>query len=140
MIFIDTGAFLARYLARDQYHEIAKEAFTEIARQNTKVFTSSFVLDETITLLARRAGSEFAAQRARLIYASESLSILRPDKKIELSACDILEKFSDQKVSFTDCISFALMRYHKLHKVLGFDKHFQIAGFELFPQQKPVSL
>jgi len=41
-----------------------------------------------------------------------------------------LDKFSDQRISFTDATSFSLMRRHNIRKVFGFDRHFAMAGFE----------
>jgi predicted nucleic acid-binding protein len=133
VIYLDTGAFLARYLARDQHHKKAVAAWSEIGRGGLRCFTSNFVLDETLTLLGRRAGYRFAAQRARLLYASRILTILRPGREDELEAVEDFEKFADQKVSFTDCISWILMRRNKLRRAFSFDEHFQMAGFELWP-------
>ncbi|PYI80669.1 MAG: hypothetical protein DME26_21090 [Verrucomicrobia bacterium] len=72
MIFIDTGAFLARYLSRDQHHKAATALWEKIRAERELCVTSNFVLDETFTLLARRASYSFAAEKARVIYASEA--------------------------------------------------------------------
>ena len=133
MIFVDTGSFLARYLARDQYHGRAVEAWKRLHSEAPRCFTSNFVLDETFTLLARRAGYRFAAQRGRNILASHHLTVLRPDQDDERSALDLFEKYSDQKLSFTDCVSFVLMRGRRLRRAFSFDRHFVLAGFELWP-------
>ena len=133
MIFVDTGAFLARYVARDEHHRRAKRAWTEIERTRLPCFTSNFVLDETLTLLGRRASYAFAAERARALFASTALTILRPDADDEARAVDLFAKFADQKVSFTDCVSFALMRRHELNRAFTFDRHFADAGFEVVP-------
>jgi len=60
--------------------------------------------------------------------------ILRPDHDDELEALKLFRKHGDQKVSFTDCVSFALMRRHDIPRTFGFDQHFVHAGFELWPQ------
>lgn len=133
MIFIDTGAFIARYLSHDQYHQRAVSFWDKLGSSNERCFTSNFVLDETYTLLGRRAGSDFAVQRAINIYASEALVILRPDQNEELKALDYFNKYADQNVSFTDCVSFVLMKREKIHRVFSFDKHFELAGFKLLP-------
>jgi predicted nucleic acid-binding protein len=130
-IFIDTGPLLARYLARDQQHAAAAAGFSALERRRSSLFTSNFVLDEAVTLLARRAGAQFAAARARTWYASAVLRILRPDPDDELRALDWLEKLADQAVSFTDCVSFALMHREKLRRAFTFDRHFADAGFEV---------
>ena len=93
MIYIDTGAFVARYLSRDQYHKIALQGWDKLARNKWPLVTSSFVVDETVTLLARRVGARFAAERARAILSSARLTIVRPEAEVELAAVELLEKF-----------------------------------------------
>jgi predicted nucleic acid-binding protein len=134
VIFIDTGAFVARYVRQDDHHRKARRVWAEIERSRGRCFTSSFVLDETFTLLGRRASYSFAADRARALLASAALTILRPDSDDEARAVDLFAKFADQKVSFTDCVSFALMRRHRLGRAFTFDRHFADAGFELVPR------
>ncbi len=134
MIFVDTGAFLARYLPRDQHHEVARAAWRELSSRRWPVYTSNFVLDETITLLGRWASPEFAGDRAEELLASVGLAILRPDAEDELDALAFFRKFGDQRASFTDCVSFALMRRHEIPRAFGFDRHFLQAGFELWPR------
>ena len=134
MIYIDTGAFLARHLSKDQYHRQANTFWDSIQKKSETCVTSNFVLDETFTLLGRRAGYNFASQRARNIYASESLNILRPSREDELKAIDFFEKYSDQHLSFTDCVSFVLMKSKKIKRVFTFDQHFQLAGFQVYPK------
>lgn len=133
MIFIDTGAFLARYVARDQHHRRARTAWREIEKRGERCLTSNFVLDETLTLLARRTTYSFAAERAIVIYASEILAILRPELDDEKEAIELFRKFADQRVSFTDCVSFVLMRRNRLTRTFSFDTHFERAGFTVWP-------
>ena len=133
MIYVDTGAFLARYLSRDQYHQKAGAFWRKIRKNQESCFTSNFVLDETFTLLGRWAGYNFASQRAANIYASKLLIILRPTREDEIKAIEFFQKYADQNVSFTDCISFVLMRKNKIKRVFSFDNHFERAGFKLCP-------
>lgn len=145
MIFLDTGAFIARYFARDQYHSEAQAAWKELHASTRRCVTSNFVLDETFTLLARRTSYAFAAQRARGLLTSDQLEILRPGHDDELRALELFEKLADQKVSFTDCVSFVLMKKHRIRRAFSFDGHFALAGFELWPEgwgtvhQRPVA-
>lgn len=132
MIFLDTGAFLGRYLPRDEYHEIAVAAWEELAQTRWPLYTSNFVLDETLTLLGRRASYAFAAERGRHIWASPKLEILRPEAADEEVALGLFEKLADQKVSYTDCVSFALMKRQRLVRAFTFDRHFAAAGFEVW--------
>lgn len=134
MIYIDTGALLARYTQRDQYHQRARAAWQQLRHASWRCYTSNFVLDETFTLLARRTSYPFAAQTARALLASNVLEILRPTHEIEIEAVQDFEKFADQEISFTDCISFALMRQQRITRAFAFDRHFLFAGFQLWPE------
>jgi predicted nucleic acid-binding protein len=80
-----------------------------LGKARSPVWTSSFVLDETFTLLARRSSYPFAA------------------------AVGFFRELADQQVSFTDCVSFALMRRYRLMRVFTFDRHFAAAGFTVWP-------
>ena len=133
MIFLDSGAFLGGHLPSDQHYDQARVAWTRLRKTSWSLFTSNHVVDEAATLLARRSSYAFAAQWARELFASQQLQILRSGQEEELEALELFEKFADQKVSFTDCISFAFMRRRRIRRVFGFDRHFLMAGFELWP-------
>ena len=131
MIFVDTGAFLGRYLVNDQHHAEAVSLWEKVRADRERCVTSNLVLSETITLLGRRASHKFAAEKAKLIYASSNFEIMRPTDKDEHNALQWFDKFADQEVSFTDCVSFALMRKARLQGAFSFDQHFERAGFKL---------
>ncbi|NLX99814.1 MAG: PIN domain-containing protein [Rhodopirellula sp.] len=133
MIFVDTSAFLARYIENDQFHDAATAYWDTLASGSTPCVTSNFVIDETITLLARRTTGRFATERARQIYASAALQVLRPDEADETAAVVILERYADHEFSFTDCLSFVLMRRHRISEAFTFDAHFSVAGFSVRP-------
>ncbi|MBL4818914.1 MAG: type II toxin-antitoxin system VapC family toxin [Deltaproteobacteria bacterium] len=131
-IFINTGAFIARFIAADQHHLDSLEKWELLKAQKLNCITSNHVIDETLTLLARRTSYAFSAEKAHLIYQSNIIQIARPELAEEQSALKLFEKFADQRVSFTDCLSFALMKKLKIQTVFSFDRHFKQAGFEIF--------
>jgi len=55
------------------------------------------------------------------------------DTTLEFKAEKILEKYQDQDFSYTDAVSFALMRELKIGKAFAFDRHFVTAGFVIIP-------
>ncbi len=133
MIFIDAGAFIGQHLRRDPYHGRTVAAWKLILRTREPCLTSNFVLNEAFTFIARQAGYRIAAERARNIYVSQQLQIHRTQQEDELAALEYFEKFADQRVSFTDCISFVLMSKNKVRRVFTFDHHFAFAGFTMYP-------
>lgn len=128
MIFVDTGAFLALYLKRDQYHQRAHKVFRALPRPFS---TSNHVIDELATLLGRIAGYGYAADRIEDLYASESVEVLASMRDDEIEAIRWMRKYADKEISFTDCISFALIRRLGIQAVFTFDRHFRDAGFEV---------
>ena len=137
MIFIDTGAFVARHVARDQHHGEAIKVWEQLGNSRERCLTSTFVVDEAVTLIGRRAGHRLAADVGRRIYTSRALELLRSSSDDELRALTRFEKFHDQDVSFTDCVSFVLMERRKIRRAFAFDRHFQVAGFETVPGPPP---
>ena len=131
MIFVDSGAILGRWLPHDAHHRRAVETW---AKFDDAVFcTSNHVVDETLTLVARRAGYGFAADRAAGLYASTAVEILYATREDEEEALRFFRKYADQEVSFTDCVSFALMKRYKIQTAFTFDRHFQLAGWKVIP-------
>ena len=128
MIFVDTGAFLALYRKRDQYHREAARIWPSLERP---LLTSNHVVDELATLLGRLVGFAEAADRVEDLYGSESIDVLSSTREDELQAVGWMRKYSDQQVSFTDCLSFAMMRRHNIRTAFTFDRHFRAAGFRI---------
>ena len=132
MLFIDTGAFLSRYISKDQYHQITLEKWRQLEQIKQPLCTSNFVLDELLTLLGRRAGYRFAAEKANILYNWERLSILTVEREDELAALSYFKKYADHKISFTDCVSFVQMKKLNIQQVFSYDQHFEFARFELY--------
>jgi len=128
LIFVDTGAFLAFYYVRDQYHSPAVHLWTAL---KPPVITSNHVVDEFATALGRRAGYRFAADRVADMYASPVIDVLQSAREDEIEALRWMRKYADQDISFTDCVSFALMRRHRIRAAFTFDRRFKLAGFEV---------
>jgi predicted nucleic acid-binding protein len=129
-IFIDTGAFLAKFLINDQHHKSAIITWNKLQKVKDRFFTTNFILDEMITLLGRWVSEDFSLEKAYSIYNSRSFVILRPDEFDELKALEYYKKFKDKKIGFTDCISFTLMKKHRIEQVFSFDRHFTDVGFK----------
>ena len=128
MIFVDTGAFLALYRKRDQYYRQAAEIWSKL---DTPLLTSSHITAELASLLARQVGWSEAADRLTDVYASPNIDVIGSAREDEVEALRWMRKYADQRVSFTDCVSFALMRRHRIRTAFTFDRHFRLAGFEV---------
>lgn len=130
MIFIDTGAFIAKYIENDQYHSSALKKWNRIIDKN-KLFTSNHIIDETITLLMRKTNSSFAVEKAKIFYQTEIFKILRSDVEDEIFALKLLEKYQKHEITFTDCLTIALMRRYNIKNVFTYDSHFKLFNLEI---------
>lgn len=124
LVFVDTGAFIAKYLANDSQHSKSLEIWKKLEKFN--LLTSNHVFDETMTLLGRRAGYSFAAERGEAIMGSKILKVFYTDQEIEEDALRYFRKYADQGLSFTDAISFSVITKMKIKQVFSFDAHFDL--------------
>ncbi len=129
-VFIDTGAYLARFCRRDAHNQKAIGIWQFLRGENYPLLTTNHVLDELATLLARRTSYAFSAMKLMEIYESAT-RIERTFKDDELQALNYFRKFADHRISYTDCLSFVVMEKLAIHRVFTFDRHFRYAGFEV---------
>ena len=107
----------------------------------TLVYSSEHILDETLTLLARRESSAYAAAAGEELFASRVLRWLDATPAKWQTALRLMRKLADQAVSFTDCLSFALMRREKSNTSLassGISKP-RVSGFGRRSTDRPSS-
>lgn len=130
-IFIDTGAFLAREMTADQHHEEALKRWQKAVEMQAPLYTSFHVLDETVTLLARRTTYAWAADWGNDVLECPDIECIQEEPEDWRKAMRLMGKYADQGISCTDALSFVLMKKHGITKALGFDRHFSAAGFTL---------
>ena len=134
-VLIDTGAFYAQRDPGDEHHRSATAAFALLAEAASSIYSTEHILDETLTLLARRESYSYAALSGTELLGSRVVCWLDATPTDWREALRLMRKFADQAVSFTDCLSFGLMKREQIRHVFGFDRHFEAAGFCLWPEQ-----
>lgn len=130
-LLADSSALLALYLADDRNHRAAVDFLRETPR--ARLVLSEMILGEVATRLAARAGARRAVEVARALLASRRYEVLFVDRELLSDATAILEKFSDKRLSITDCASMALMRRIGLQAAFTFDSDFRDCGFGMVP-------
>jgi hypothetical protein len=128
-LFIDTGGFYALVSADSKSHELAVRIMQAAARARRRAVTADYVLDETSTLLRAGDLTKLLSEFFRLIEESHALTVewISPDRFS--TARKFMLKHLDQEFSFTDCVSFVVMKELRLTDALATDSHFRIAGF-----------
>jgi uncharacterized protein len=130
-VFVDTSGFKAVIDSEDEFHSQAVKIWQELKDKQAELVTSNYILDETFTLLRAKCGLESAIMFKKVLVESQkTLTIYRVTVADEADAWNwFIKKWS--KLSFTDCVSFAMMERLNIKEVVSFDNHFTRAGFDM---------
>lgn len=93
-IFVDTGAFLAKEIAVDQFHIPAVEFWGDIHEKGVKIYSSEHVLDETATLLARKTSYAWSAEWGHDVLGA-GICFLSAAEGDFSQAFNLMKKFAD---------------------------------------------
>lgn len=128
-LFIDSGGFYALVSPGNQSHKAAVEIMQGAAQQRRRAVTTDYVVDETATLLRARGLTKLLTEFFRLTEQSQALTMEWTSPDRFAAARKFMLKHLDQEFSFTDCVSFVVMKELRLIDALATDDHFRIAGF-----------
>ena len=128
-VFVDNSGIFALLVKNDSMHTQARKNFTYFAQQKAQLFTSSFVLVETISLLQRRVG--FESVRDFNIKILPLIEIIWTDKEWYARAIHRLLLQGQKDISLVDCLSFEIMDSYDISSAFTFDRHFQEMGFTI---------
>ncbi|MEK7269887.1 MAG: PIN domain-containing protein [Planctomycetota bacterium] len=127
--FVDTSGFFALLASDDPAHEAAVGVLREGERGRRRFVTTDYVLDEAATLLSARRKRHLARALLHATLHGGACRIEWTDAERFHRAADFFERHSDQPWSFTDCLSFLVMRQHRIRDALTRDDDFRKAGF-----------
>ncbi len=131
-VFVDSGAWIALFSARDQHHATADHGFREALSRRIRLLTTNLVLAEVHRLLLFRAGIEPASRALDRIEASALITVEFAGAAHHRSARGWLERLHDQPITYTDAVSFAVMESAGCRTAMSFDHDFVLAGFSLW--------
>jgi predicted nucleic acid-binding protein len=130
-VFIDTSAFYAYLVNTDESHAAVRSALARLLRDGRPMWTTSFVVVETMALLQHRLGVGAARD-----FDEEVLPVAQVrwvDESLYRRGIDRLWREDRRHLSLVDAISFEFMRMEGLGTALAVDPHFSDAGFRVIP-------
>lgn len=135
-LLCDTSFFIAYYDASDQYHVQSVEMLKSIIDYTPVLVTTDYIYDETLTFLLR-SHTLYGYKRAYRydvdMYIEHKVSLIFTTEVIFTQARDLFFRYNkDKKWSFTDCVSFALMKDLGIKEALSFDHNFKEMGIKIF--------
>lgn len=125
MIFVDTGAWLS--LMDDRQDPSAARAAQGVldACAGRGLVTSELIAAETYKWMLhhdRPFTKRFCVLETLL---TKKVAIILESTQVDRTvAMGLMQKFSDQDLSYEDALSVALMKRFGIRKILSFDKHF----------------
>jgi predicted nucleic acid-binding protein len=125
-VFADTSFFVAYLNARDEYHPMALQWMTASLEP---IVTTQWVLAELGNFLAEGPNRRLFAPLVRGLYAEDRVEIVPADGASFMDALNLYLRRPDKEWSFTDCVSFRLMKSRRIKDALTADHHFEQAGF-----------
>ena len=133
-LFVDAGGWIALANADDAHHRAAATAYPGFLGRYRRLLTTTLVVAESYVVLRLALGHAAAVRFLDLLDASPRIRRVPVDTTIEREAERLLRQFHDQRFSYTDAVSFAIMRSLALREAFAFDQHFGTAGFIRVPR------
>jgi len=137
-LFYDTWTYLAVADRQDPYHKLAQELAERADVLKYGKVTTTYILDESLTIIRSRAGYERAVEFGEGLWKMEQEGILElvtvNDNHVK-KAWERFKRYRDiKKLSFTDCTSFVIMQERGIKYVFTGDAHFEQVnlGFQIF--------
>ena len=129
-IFVDTSAWYDLVFPGTRTH-------SDVARimraPDAKFVTSTYILDELVSLITSRRGHAIALRATSHIRSAPELRLEHPDAAEEARAWQLFLERHDKSYSLTDCLSFVIMRRLGITEALATDCHFRQEGFTVLP-------
>jgi predicted nucleic acid-binding protein len=133
-VLVDTGAWLAAFHRRDQFHREAAAELRRLREARTPLVVTDLILAETHLHLLYGLGPAPAAEALATLNGDPGIEEVFTDASLQQSAMlDWIQRFTDQAFTLTDAVSFAVMRHRGIQSAFTFDAHFTVAGFRVLP-------
>jgi predicted nucleic acid-binding protein len=131
-VFVDTSAFYAHMVKSEESHVAVRDTFARLLDQGRPMWTTSFVMVETMALLQHRIG--LAAARDFDEEVLPAVQVRWVDEHLYRLGIDRLWREDRRQLSLVDVVSFEFMRIEGLETALAIDPDFAEAGFRVLPR------
>jgi predicted nucleic acid-binding protein len=126
MIFVDTSVWYAAYVEEEPEH---LEADALLAAPSDRLVTTDYVVDELLTLFVARGNRPIAKAVGQLLWSATVCEVVWVERSDVEAAWQIFLTFDDKNWSFTDCVSYAVMKRLQITNAFALDEHFRQFGF-----------
>ena len=114
----------------DGRHGEAKAWLERAEAARHRAVTTDYVLDETATLMKAKGQGHLLRGFFERVEQSGAIDIEWTGRERFRRAKEFFLRHHDHDYSFTDCVSFLVMKDFSLREALSKDRHFHAAGFQ----------
>jgi len=109
-LFLDTGYLIALEAADDQYDKVALAHWRSIIKSLPLLAATSYVFNEVVTFFNSRSRHAKSVEIGSLLLGSHSIKLVQVEQPLFHEGWRYFIRHSDKLYSFTDCVSFVVMR------------------------------
>lgn len=131
-ILIDTSAFFALLSSSGLFHDQAKETFERVLDRDQEMWTTSYVLVETIALTHHRLGFQVLSEFIDTIQGS--IQIFWVESNLHNEAWNNFTSHYGAGLGFVDWTAALVSRVLDAH-IFTFDRGFANQGLPVIPRQ-----
>lgn len=133
-LFVDTSGLYALLVRTEEKHSEVVEAFRRALDEGRVLWTTSYVIVETVALLQHRLG--LAPVRDFVQHLMPVLSVEWVPEALHRKGMVRLLREDRRQLSLVDCLSIEFMGSQGMRDVLALDPHFTEAGYRLLPSTR----
>jgi predicted nucleic acid-binding protein len=130
-VYLDTSGIYAYLVRSEERHQDTVRAFRKVLDEGRPIWSTSYVLVETIALLQHRVGLGPVREMSEDLLPL--LSIEWVSESLHRKGMERLVREDRRRLSLVDCVSLEFMRSRGLRDALSLDAQFAEAGFRLLP-------
>jgi uncharacterized protein len=135
-VFIDTSAWIDLMNSNERHHTAAVTFHKSLTPMTLRI-TSWGIVSETFTWIRYHIGDREAARWLTVKDSMENqgfLQIIYPDSQMEVGVRKVIGRYHDQKLSYVDAFSIALIQSRPdIDAIFAFDHHMTLAGIPVLP-------
>lgn len=130
-VLVDTSVWLALGNPSDGRHADAKKTLREL--RDARLLTSDHVIDETVTRWVTSGRAAAGLRFVRGLLESPRTELVHVSPGVFHEALERVERYSEHRLSLTDCTNLVLVEQLGLDGLFAFDEGCRRAGANVLP-------
>jgi uncharacterized protein len=126
MIFVDTSVWYAAHVVEDGNHSRSRALFLN---SSSEFVTTDYIVDELLTLLIARNQRDVAVRIGSSFWSERFCKLIWVTEEDVHAGWNVFLSFTDKTWSFTDCVSYAVMKRLGIQEAIALDDDFRQFGF-----------